>query len=148
MKSSTYSRNRMVFSRKIRSGNSFNWLFSKYLSTNNHSECQLHNEKNLKECVLGGFIPTMKKNRVQKLTLENKTLLLNNSHVLSQSKKSRISLNCGMSLVSYRCLYAKNRSHFVSRDTPNYFLCEHRVRDFVLFLRSLPRLVCASVYHV
>ena len=52
MMSSTYSTKSMVFLWKIPSGKSFNWLFCKYLPTNNHNQCQLHDEKKMKECVL------------------------------------------------------------------------------------------------
>ena len=39
--SSTYSLRSSVFLRNIPSGKSFNWLFCKYLLTNNHNHCQL-----------------------------------------------------------------------------------------------------------
>ena len=49
--SSTYNHESLEFSRKIVSGKSCNWLFCKYLQTNNHSQCQLHNKKKIKVCV-------------------------------------------------------------------------------------------------
>ena len=54
--SSTYRVLSSVFSRKIPSGNSFNWLFHRYLPTNYHNHCQLRNRNKIKQCVVGGSI--------------------------------------------------------------------------------------------
>ena len=55
--SSTYSDRSQVVSRNIRSGKSCNWLFCKCLSTNNQNYCQLHDEREIDECVLKDRIP-------------------------------------------------------------------------------------------
>ena len=61
MMSSTYRSQSSVFSRKIPSGNSLNWLSPKRLPTNNHNQCQLHNKDKIKEFVLGGSIHGIEK---------------------------------------------------------------------------------------
>ena len=54
---STYSRLRSVFSRKIPLGNSFSWLFPKYLPTNIQNQGQLCNKKKINnKFVLAGSL--------------------------------------------------------------------------------------------
>ena len=55
--SSTYSPRSSVFSRNIPPGKCFSWLFPKFLPTNNHNQCQLYDNRKIKECVLIGCLP-------------------------------------------------------------------------------------------
>ena len=85
-----------VLLRKIPSEKSFNWLFPKYLPTNNHNQCQLHDKGKIRvraRIFHSPYrIPRQRKQEQYKLEMgkQNSLIESNTSHVFFNLEKSEI----------------------------------------------------------